>query len=132
MAHIFGDQHLNRDLDDIIKVAQKNNETQFEVFPTDQDIAAGTIDSYTGLAYAVDVPASMTIVVILGTLPAQTKSKSDIIIDWGDGETLDIAKADVKGAVEMAKESPNGLISYVAGSNNGIYACHTYPASKAN
>lgn len=65
---------------------QKKEYTAIEVLPTSRIISAGTIDSFTGLEYAVDVPVCDTLV--LHMYCKSTKADSDIVIDFGDGTVV--------------------------------------------
>lgn len=65
-----------------------NYYSAFEVYPTDNDIAAGDVDDVTGLEYKRAVTQEMRCGLILkGNCP---KSECNIVIDWGDGKVYDI------------------------------------------
>lgn len=60
--------------------------TAFEVYATDTEIAAGSVDDVTGLTYAEAVPAGMTHHFALRTDVAASKAaEADVVVDWGDG-----------------------------------------------
>lgn len=66
--------------------------TQFEVYATNAVISAGTVDSDTGLAYAENVPASMSHYFKLRTDTLQ--ADQDVSVDWGDGSTSVLKNGD--------------------------------------
>lgn len=60
--------------------------TAFEVYATDTEIAAGSVDDVTGLTYAEAVPAGMTHHFALRTGVSVAKAaEADVVVDWGDG-----------------------------------------------
>lgn len=60
--------------------------TAFEVYATDTEIAAGSVDDVTGLTYTEAVPAGMTHHFALRTDVAVAKAaEADVVVDWGDG-----------------------------------------------
>lgn len=60
--------------------------TAFEVYATDTEIAAGSVDDVTGLTYAEAVPAGMTHHFALRTDVSVAKAaEADVVVDWGDG-----------------------------------------------
>lgn len=66
-----------------LQIQDENYYTAFEVYPTSEDIAAGTVDDVTGLAYTNSVTAQMTAKFnIRTTCPNE---KLDIVVSWGDG-----------------------------------------------
>lgn len=72
------------------KDAAQNTTTEFQVYATNAVIAAGVVDSETGIPWATDVPAGMTqkLKIRCDVLAAN----SDVVIEWGDGSTSAIAK----------------------------------------
>ena len=63
-----------------------SNYTAFEVYATDTEIAAGSVDDVTGLTYTEAVPAGMTHHFALRTDVAVAKAaEADVVVDWGDG-----------------------------------------------
>lgn len=87
--------YITKDTGDIffyINGAWKNlttvisNYTAFEVYATDTEIAAGSVDDVTGLTYTEAVPAGMTHHFALRTDVAVVKAaEADVVVDWGDG-----------------------------------------------
>lgn len=87
--------YITKDTGDIffyINGAWKNlttvisNYTAFEVYATDTEIAAGSVDDVTGLTYTEAVPAGMTHHFALRTDVAAAKAaEADVVVDWGDG-----------------------------------------------
>ena len=78
----------------VIKAVQTiggdNEYTAMEVYAHDFDITAGTVDDVTGLTYNYDVPASLTHRMRIRT-GGSDNTKSDVIVDWGDGQVSSIA-----------------------------------------
>lgn len=72
------------------KDSAQNTTTEFQVYATNATIAAGVVDSETGIPWATDVPAGMTqkLKIRCDVLAAD----SDVVIEWGDGSTSAIAK----------------------------------------
>ena len=66
--------------------------TKFEVYATNAVISAGSVDADTGLAYAEDVPASMSHYFRLRSDTPQTAQ--DVVIDWGDGASSSLHDGD--------------------------------------
>lgn len=87
--------YITKDTGDIffyINGAWKNlttvisNYTAFEVYATDTEIAAGSVDDVTGLTYTEAVPAGMTHHFALRTdIAASKAAEADVVVDWGDG-----------------------------------------------
>lgn len=67
--------------------------TAMEVYAHDFDITAGTVDDVTGLTYNYDVPASLTHRMRIRT-GGSDNTKSDVIVDWGDGQVSSIAEGE--------------------------------------
>lgn len=67
--------------------------TAMEVYAHDFDITAGTVDDVTGLTYNYDVPASLTHRMRVRT-GGSDNTKSDVVVDWGDGQVSAIAKGE--------------------------------------
>lgn len=76
--------------------------TAFEVFPTTEDIPAGTVDETTGIEYYNEISPWSLFGLELKTKHLQ--KDSNIIIDWGDGN-----KTDVKNTISD-NESPTSTI----------------------
>ena len=84
--------------------------TKFEVYATDTDIAAGTVDADTGLAYAVDVSAGMTHTFKLRSDTPQ--AKQDVVIDWGDETTSSLRNGDFD-SLDDSEYAENGELVYI-------------------
>jgi hypothetical protein len=66
-----------------------NDYTGFEVLANDAVIAAGSVDSATGLTYTFEVPVGMTHWILLRS---ETNPKdSDVYVTWGDGEKTEVS-----------------------------------------
>ncbi len=83
--------------------------TAFEVFATDTEIPAGTVDEVTGLTYTQAVSANMIHRMRIRTsTPVADKANSDVAVDWGDGTTstlndaYEIDESDFTGDGEVA------------------------------
>ena len=72
------------------KDSAQNTTTEFQVYATNATIAAGVVDSETGIPWATDVPAGMTqkVNIRCDVLAAD----SDVGVEWGDGTSSAIAK----------------------------------------
>lgn len=106
--------------------------TELIVHPTDAVIAAETAEldedgEETGFNYAVDVPAGM---IQSLQFDLYTKcSKCDVIIDWGDGTVLELAKATPMGElprradekVDVDNEAIEGLVATAARTKNSLW-----------
>ena len=84
--------------------------TKFQVYATDQPIAAGTIDSDTGLAYAVAVPAGMTHTFKLRSDTPQ--ENQDVIVSWGDGTVSSLKNGDYT-SLDDSEFAENGELIYL-------------------
>ncbi len=72
--------------------AENADYTAFEVYATDTEIPAGTVDEVTGKKYSIAVPASMIHRFQLRTdIGLENADTADIVIDWGDGTTDSLA-----------------------------------------
>lgn len=83
--------------------------TKFEVYATNEVITAGTVDSDTGLAYAVDVPAGMTHTFKLRSDTPQ--AQQDVSIDWGDGVISNLRSGDYD-TLDDSEFDENGELVY--------------------
>lgn len=126
------------DIDTVSLVKKYMHVTKIEVFPTDTEIPAGTVDTYeglsslfnwsgledsmvfTGLTYIASVPASNSIKLEFRTHEQQ--DASDIVIDWGD-ENIDVI-SDIN--------NPNVSIQIDDSNNHRIRVEHIYSGSYLN
>lgn len=98
------------------KDSAQNTTTEFQVYATNAVIAAGVVDSETGIPWATDVPAGMTqkFKIRCDVLAAD----SDVVVEWGDGTSSAIAKNEF----ESSDDSDWGLGEMV------YVMAHTYAA----
>ena len=104
--------------------------TAFEVFAHDYDIPVGECEELGGYVSNI-IPASMTHNFVLRTM-CQDYTKSDVVIDWGDGTTSTIAKGEYNKDPENADASAdvsNGEANYAFShtyTENGKYIVKIY------
>ena len=72
-----------------IGAASLSDYSAVEVHPTNEDMAAGTVDTETGIAYNVSVPAQMTACFRIRSM--HPLARQNVVVDWGDGTIFDLA-----------------------------------------
>jgi hypothetical protein len=147
----IGEKNLAEIIDEL-KI-NKNDYTAFEVFPTDKDIPAGTIDNQEGVGnllsidnykgilpddhvseykYTDKVLSSMTHIFTLGGF-SKDLADLDIVIDWGDEIITKLADLTVNPNIDdinnLSGETKTRLFCFDKTLTYGAYIGHTYKKS---